>query len=53
MSVDANVARTGLKMVTTLHSSTTIEGKMQIQDSQVVNVKFEMPRDKIEMISAE
>ncbi|XP_064626174.1 apolipophorins-like [Lineus longissimus] len=53
MSVDANVARTGLKMVTTIHSSTAIEGKMQIQDSQVVNVKFEMPRDKIEIISAE
>ena len=53
MSVDAFVARTGLKMLTTLHSSTELDGKLQIQDSKVVVVNFNMPRQKQEIFSIE
>ncbi|XP_074640348.1 uncharacterized protein LOC141898387 isoform X2 [Tubulanus polymorphus] len=53
MGVDAAVARTGLKMVTTLHSSTEVDGSIVIKDSQIVNVKFNMPRDKIEILNVE
>lgn len=53
MSVDAGVARTGLKMVTTLHSSTAIDGSIKMEDGQVLVTKFNMPREKIEILNAE
>ena len=53
MSVDAFVARTGLKMVSTLHTSTELNGQVQVQDSQVLLGKLNMPKDKIEVVSVE
>ena len=51
MSVDAHVARTGLKMVSTLHSSVEINGQVKLQDGQVINAKFNMPRDKMDIVN--
>lgn len=53
MSVDAGVARTGLKMVTTLHSSSEIDGSIKMEDGQVFITKINMPREKIEILNAE
>ena len=53
MSVDAFVARTGLKMVSTLHTSTELNGQVTLQDSQVLLGKLSMPKDKIEIVSVE
>jgi len=53
MGVDAFVTRTGLKMTTTLHSSTEVDGLITLKDSQIANIKFNVPKDKIEILNAE
>ncbi len=49
MGVDAWIARTGLKIVNTLHTSTLADGKIQLQNGQVFNLDINMPQDKIEL----
>ena len=53
MEVNAFVARTGLRMTTTLHTSTSTDGSIKLQDGKIFNVEFNMPQDKMEVISAE
>ncbi len=53
MGVDAMVARTGLKLVTTLHTSTVADGKIELQDGKIFNLDVNMPNEKMEIISAE
>lgn len=53
MSVDAFVARTGLRMVTTLHTSTVVDGQIQMQGGKLLNIDFNMPRDRIEVVNIE
>ncbi|XP_076066631.1 uncharacterized protein LOC143039997 [Oratosquilla oratoria] len=48
--IDAFVARSGVKMVSTLHTSTSINGKVVIQGGKLVDVELNMPRDKIEIL---
>ncbi|CAH1772638.1 unnamed protein product [Owenia fusiformis] len=50
MGVDAFVTKTGLRVVSTLHSSTYAEGKIELQNGQLLNVKVDMPKDKIEVL---
>lgn len=51
MGLDAFVARTGLKMVSTLHTSTEVEGLIKLDESKALSVKFNMPKDKIEILN--
>lgn len=53
MEVNAFVARTGLRMTSTLHTSTSTDGSLRLQDGKIFNVDFNMPQDKMEVISAE
>lgn len=53
MGVDAYVARTGLKMVTTLHTSTVAQGKFQLEEGRIFNYDIDVPQEKMEIISAE
>ncbi|XP_074643894.1 uncharacterized protein LOC141900764 [Tubulanus polymorphus] len=53
MGVDAFVTRTGVKMVSTLHTSSEVTGKIMIKDSQVVQLKLDAPKDKVEILNAE
>lgn len=53
MGIDAFVARTGLKMVTTLHTSTVAQGKFQLTEGKIFNMDWDIPQDKMEIISAE
>ena len=53
MGVDAFVARTGLRMVTTLHTSTVVDGQIQMQEGKLLNIDFNMPRDRIEILNVE
>jgi hypothetical protein len=53
MVVDAFVARAGLKMVSTLHSSTITQGKISLLEGKVFHFDLEMPRDKQEIISTQ
>jgi len=51
MGLDAFVARTGLKMVSTLHTSTELEGLVRLDESKALQVKLNMPKDKIEILN--
>ena len=51
MGVDAFVTRSGLKMVTTLHSSTELNGKVSLKNGQIFLANLNMPKDKLELLS--
>ncbi|XP_047495834.1 apolipophorins-like [Penaeus chinensis] len=51
MLVDAHVSRTGLKMSSNLHTSTFLDGKLQINGGKLVDVAFNTPKDKMEVIN--
>ena len=53
MVVDAFVAKTGLKMKSTVHSSTITQGKIALLEGKVFHFDLEMPRDKQEIFSTE
>lgn len=53
MSVDAGVAKTGLKMVATLHSSTWVDGLIEVRNGEVARIQMNMPRDKMEFIDVQ
>lgn len=53
MGVDAHVARTGLKMVSTLHTSTILQGKVQLKEGREFEFDFDVPRDQMEIFSAQ
>ena len=50
MSVDATVAQTALKSLSTLHTSTLIDGQVQVQGGRLVKAEVNVPREKIEII---
>ncbi|XP_061171948.1 uncharacterized protein LOC133181472, partial [Saccostrea echinata] len=51
MSVDAFVTKSGLKMVSTLHSSTLLKGHVELQDGKIFNANLDVPKDKMEIFS--
>jgi len=53
MGVDGQVASTGLKIVNTLHSSTVLDGVVQLRDGRIFNLDWNLPQDKIEIFNAE
>ncbi|XP_076346984.1 LOW QUALITY PROTEIN: uncharacterized protein LOC143245065 [Tachypleus tridentatus] len=50
MTVDANVAQSGLKVAAVLHSSTVMDGLVEVKDGKVLRVQVNMPRDNIEIV---
>lgn len=50
MSVDAHVTKTGVKMVSTLHTSTAIQGKLTVEPSGAISAKYDFPEDRMEVI---
>jgi len=53
MGVDAHVAKTGLKVTNTLHTSTLLDGVLQLKDGKIFDLDFNLPQDKIEIFNAE
>jgi len=51
MGLDAFFAQTGLKMVSTMHTSTEVDGLIKLDESSAITAKFNMPKDKIEILS--
>ena len=51
MSVDALVTKTGIKMVSNLHTNTMVKGKIQLSEGKVLNAEWDLPEDKMEIIS--
>ncbi|XP_064121465.1 uncharacterized protein LOC135225850 [Macrobrachium nipponense] len=53
MLIDAHLSKTGVKMCTTLHTSTLLDGKVQIQEGKVVDIAINTPKDKIEIFDVQ
>ena len=51
MGIDAFVTQTGLKMVETLHTSTVVSGKVEMESGKLLSVDWNVPRDKVEVLS--
>ena len=51
MSVDALVTKVGIKMVSTLHSSTALQGKLSLSEGKILNMELDMPQEKMEILS--
>ena len=52
MSVDAFYAKTGLKSVTRLHTSTFIDVHAEIDGGKLANLQINLPQDKSEILEA-
>nr|AGM37974.1 apolipophorin [Sinohyriopsis cumingii] len=50
MSIDATVVRGGLKMVSTLHSSTGGKVKVELKKKQLFNLQLDLAQDKMEIL---
>ena len=53
MGVDAWMAQTGLRMVNTLHTSTLMDGSIELQRGRVFNLDINTPMDTMEIFKAE
>jgi hypothetical protein len=49
MGVDAFVTKSSMKMVATMHTSTMIDGKIQLKDGEVFTVELNTPQEKMEI----
>ncbi|GFS05085.1 apolipophorin long isoform [Elysia marginata] len=52
MSVDAYFTKTGLRMRNTLHTSTSLKGRIQLERGELFTVEFDSPREKMEIFDA-
>ena len=50
MSIDAIASQVGIKMVSTLHSSTSVQGKVSLAEGTILHVEFELPEEKMEIL---
>ncbi|GFT71844.1 vitellogenin [Nephila pilipes] len=52
LTVDAgNVARSGMRIVSTMHSSSVLDGKVLVRNGEVVKAQLNMPRDRIDVFN--
>ena len=51
MSVDAYVTKSGIKMVSSLLSNTMVKGKLQLSEGRVFNAEWDLPDDRMDIIS--
>ena len=51
MSVDAFVTRGGLRMTSNLHTTTGAKAKVQVTDGSVVDLTFDMTKEKQEIVN--
>ncbi|KAI8787576.1 apolipophorin [Biomphalaria glabrata] len=52
MAVDGLVAKLGLRMRNTMHSSTGIKGRIHINKGRELSIEIEPPKDKMEIFNA-
>ncbi|GFS10552.1 microsomal triglyceride transfer protein large subunit [Elysia marginata] len=52
MAVDAFVTKTGLRMRNTMHTSTSLKGRIQMERGQQLSIELDTPRDKMEIFDA-
>ncbi|XP_074640262.1 uncharacterized protein LOC141898317 isoform X2 [Tubulanus polymorphus] len=52
MSLDAFYTKSGLKMLTTLHSSTEVKAKFSLKDGQILDMSLDLPKESMEILDA-
>jgi len=52
MSVDAFVTKGGMKMVSALHTSTAVQGKVELSRNQALVVEFNVPKEQSDVFTA-
>ena len=50
MSVDAVFARTGLKSVSKLHTSTFFDGKLEMDNGKLMKAELNVPKDTVDVL---
>ena len=53
MGVHVMTSRAGMKLVSTMHTSTEMSGRFEVKDSQVVKVSYDAPSQKQEILNIE
>ncbi|XP_042895388.1 uncharacterized protein [Parasteatoda tepidariorum] len=54
LTIDAgNIARSGLRVVSSMHSSSVLDGKVEVKNGEVVKVQLNMPRERIDVFNIE
>lgn len=53
MLMDANVAKTGIKVSSNVHTSSFMDGKLKIEGGNVIDLAFNLPQDKVELINVQ
>ena len=51
MSVDAYVTKSGVKMISTMHTNTALMGKLKVSGDSVFTAEYEMPQPRMDIIS--
>ncbi|XP_068244762.1 uncharacterized protein [Palaemon carinicauda] len=51
MIVDGHSSQSGAEIVATLHSSTVLDGRFDIEGSENVRIDIKLPRDKVEIMN--
>lgn len=53
MGIDAYFASTGIKLKTSLHSSTAVDGYVKVEGTTFARVSFNLPKEKADIITAQ
>ncbi|XP_069114719.1 apolipophorins-like [Argopecten irradians] len=51
MSLDASVTKSGIKVLSNVHTSTLLKGKIEYTEGRNVKLEVDIPRDKMEIVS--
>ena len=51
MCVDAFVTKVGIKMVSTMHSRTSVQAKISLTEEKALNVEFDLPEEQMDIFS--
>jgi len=51
MSVDAFVTKSGMKMVSTMHSSTSLDGHVELANGKVLSAQLNTPFDQMTVVN--
>ncbi|XP_041357844.1 uncharacterized protein LOC121374798 [Gigantopelta aegis] len=50
MTVDAFITKTGMRIVNTWHSSTTVRGRIELDRGKILSAEIEAPKNKMEIL---
>jgi len=51
MGIDALSTQVGVKMVSTLNTRTSVQGRISLSEGSIFNAEFDLPEEKMDVIS--